>query len=95
MNDCCVLDLGLELFKLSQDLLHLFVKDQCLPQLLPALSSDSMSSFETFKQQFHGDIITSEHPEYEQAISQWSACSVKRARIVAFQNDKDIATAIK
>lgn len=55
-----------------------------------------MSSFDTFKQQFHGDVITSEHPDYEQAISRWSACSVKRARIVAFvKDDADVATAIK
>lgn len=55
-----------------------------------------MSSFDTFKQQFHGDVITSEHPDYEQAISRWSACSVKRARIVAFvKDDEDVSTAIK
>lgn len=55
-----------------------------------------MSSFEILRLQFQGDVITSEHPEYEQAISRWSACSVKRARIVAFvKNDEDVATAIK
>ena len=56
----------------------------------------SMASFNSFKSEFHGDIVTVDQPDYEKAIARWSVCAVKKARIVAFVKDEDdVALAIK
>ena len=54
------------------------------------------STFADFKAAFKGDLITPEHPEYEQSLTRWAANSRRRAAIVAFVRDAaDIALALK
>lgn len=52
--------------------------------------------FVDFKAAFKGDLITPEHPEYEQSLTRWAANSRRRAAIVAFVRDAaDVALALK
>lgn len=49
-----------------------------------------------FKAQFSGDIVTPNHPDYEQAISRWANNAIRRAAIVAFVKvTEDVTLAIK
>jgi FAD/FMN-containing dehydrogenase len=55
-----------------------------------------MSDFSAFKAAFKGDLITPEHPEYEQSLTRWAANSRRRAAIVAFvRNETDVVLALK
>ena len=55
-----------------------------------------MSSLESFKASFKGDIVTQADAGYEAAIARWAANAVRRAKIVAFVKDEsDVAAAIK
>ena len=54
------------------------------------------SSFEEFKRLFKGDIVTPDHPEYEESIQRWAANATRRAKVVAFVKDvDDVARAVK
>lgn len=55
-----------------------------------------MASFDDFKAQFSGDLVTPQDPDYEKAISRWAANAIRRAAVVAFvKSHEDIALAIK
>ena len=55
-----------------------------------------MSNFDSFKATFKGDIVTPEHPDYEEAIHRWAKNAVRRAKIVAFTKDAhDASLAVK
>lgn len=56
----------------------------------------TMSSFDSFKSSFKGDLVTAADPDYEEAIARWAATSVKKAKLVAFVKDaEDVSLAIK
>ncbi|KAL5487870.1 hypothetical protein ACEPAI_5978 [Sanghuangporus weigelae] len=55
-----------------------------------------MSTFRALENNFKGDIVTPEHPEYETAIQRWAKNAVRRAKVVAFVKDaNDASLAIK
>ena len=55
-----------------------------------------MSSLETFKASFKGDIVTQADAGYETAIARWAMNAARRAKVVAFVKDEsDVAAAIK
>ena len=55
-----------------------------------------MSSFDSFKSAFKGDIITPSDPDYEKAIARWARNAARRAAIVAYVKDpEDVSLAIK
>ncbi|KAI0026721.1 FAD-binding domain-containing protein [Vararia minispora EC-137] len=55
-----------------------------------------MSDYVSFQAAFKGDIVTPEHPDYEQALTRWAANARRRAAIVAFVRDaEDVASALK
>ncbi|TCD63859.1 hypothetical protein EIP91_004873 [Steccherinum ochraceum] len=55
-----------------------------------------MSTFEDFKKQFKGDIVTPHDPTYQQALDRWAANARRDAAVVAFVKDaEDVALAIK
>ncbi|KAI0074365.1 FAD binding domain-containing protein [Panus rudis PR-1116 ss-1] len=54
-----------------------------------------MTDFETFKQQFKGDLVLPTDPGYDEAIDRWAHNAIKQAKIVAFVKDAaDVAAAI-
>ncbi|THH08126.1 hypothetical protein EW145_g2912 [Phellinidium pouzarii] len=56
----------------------------------------AMASFAEFKSAFKGDIVTPEHPDYENAIQRWAVNATRRAKIVAFVKDaNDASLAVK
>lgn len=55
-----------------------------------------MSSFDSFKSAFKGDIIIPSDPDYEKAIARWARNAARRAAIVAYVKDpEDVSLAIK
>ena len=55
-----------------------------------------MSSFDSFKSAFKGDIITPSDPDYEKPIARWARNAARRAAIVAYVKDpEDVSLAIK
>lgn len=55
-----------------------------------------MSSFESFKATFKGDIVTPDDAEYEVAIARWSIGAERKAKYVAYVKDADdVVSAIK
>ncbi|TFY82580.1 hypothetical protein EWM64_g1444 [Hericium alpestre] len=59
-------------------------------------TSITTSTSTQFKKAFKGDLVTPEHPDYENAIKRWSTPAQRRAAIVAFVKDSDdIALALK
>ena len=49
-----------------------------------------------FPSEFKGDIVTSEHQDYEKAIARWAVNAQRRAKIVAFVKDpQDVVIALK
>ncbi|KAL5530239.1 hypothetical protein ACEPAF_6496 [Sanghuangporus sanghuang] len=56
----------------------------------------AMSNFDSFKATFKGDIVTPDHPDYDEAIQRWAKNAIRRAKIVAFVHDAhDASLAIK
>ncbi|OCB90853.1 FAD-binding domain-containing protein [Sanghuangporus baumii] len=56
----------------------------------------SSPSLQSFKDQFMGDIVTPDHPDYEVAIQRWAKNAVRRANIVVFVKDaNDASLAVK
>ena len=55
-----------------------------------------MSSFDSFKNSFKGDIVTPSDPTYQDSLKRWAANSSRPAKVVAFVKDaEDAAAAIK
>lgn len=53
-------------------------------------------SFDSFKAEFQGDVVTPESPDYEASLKRWAANAQRRAAVVAFvKNAQDVASAIK
>ncbi|KAI0063172.1 FAD-binding domain-containing protein [Artomyces pyxidatus] len=48
-----------------------------------------MSDFASLKKEFHGDLVTPDHPDYEASLARWAANSQRRAAVVAFVKDAD------
>ncbi|KAL5487872.1 hypothetical protein ACEPAI_5980 [Sanghuangporus weigelae] len=48
-----------------------------------------MSTYESLKATFKGDIVTPSDPDYEKAISRWAANAARRAKYVAFVKDAE------
>ncbi|KAI0316003.1 FAD-binding domain-containing protein [Amylostereum chailletii] len=54
-----------------------------------------MTSIVDLQNVFKGDIVTPEHPEYDQALVRWAANSQRRAAVVAFVRDtEDVSAAL-
>ncbi|KAL5527562.1 hypothetical protein ACEPAG_6363 [Sanghuangporus baumii] len=51
-----------------------------------------MPAFCALKNNFKGDIVTPEHPDYKAAIQRWAKNAVRHAKIVAFVKDADDAS---
>ncbi|KAI0313302.1 hypothetical protein OF83DRAFT_1165636 [Amylostereum chailletii] len=51
-----------------------------------------MSPFAEFQKAFKGDLITPDHPQYEDSLIRWAANSRRRAAIVAFVKDAEDAS---
>ena len=55
-----------------------------------------MADFQSLKDAFKGDLVTSADPDYPRAIARWAANAERRAKVVAFVKDSaDVALAIK
>ena len=50
----------------------------------------------SLKSSFNGDIVTSDHPDYQKAIARWAANSQRNAKLIAFPKDiSAVSTIIK
>jgi hypothetical protein len=56
----------------------------------------NMSSLESFRQKFKGDIVTPSDADYDKAIARWAINAERKAKIVAFVKDTaDVSSALK
>lgn len=56
----------------------------------------AMSGFDDFKRVFKGDVVTHEHPDYEDSLARWAKNAERRAKIVAFVKDaEDVSLAVR
>lgn len=62
----------------------------------PAPTLAMASDLQSFRQNFKGDVVTEDHPDYEASITRWALNSIRRAKVVAFVKDaSDVALAIQ
>lgn len=55
-----------------------------------------MSSFDSFRQTFKGDLVTPSDADYNKAIARWAVNAERKAKIVAFVKDAaDVSSALK